>query len=80
MRIIIILLIILIFISFGIFINGLKNYKRRTVRDIIEENENDYKLRNHSNRRKKVTIIEEMPDNNDNSVEVINCSSVNNIS
>lgn len=69
MRIIIILLIILILISFGIFINGMRNYKRRAVRDIIEENENDYKLRKHSNRRKKVTIIEEMADNNDNSVE-----------
>lgn len=48
--------------------NGIRNSKRRTVRDIIEENENDDKLRKHSNRRKKVTIIEEMPDNNDNSV------------
>lgn len=69
MRIIIILLIILIFISFGIFINGIRNSKRRTVRDIIEENENDNELRKRSNRRKKVTIIEEMPDNNDNTVE-----------
>ena len=69
MRIVIILLIILIFISFGIFINGIRNSKRRTVRDIIEENENDDKLRKHSNRRKKVTIIEEIPDNNDNTVE-----------
>ena len=68
MRIVIILLIILIFISLGIFMNGIRNSKRRTVRDIIEENENDDKLRKHSNRRKKVTIIEEMPDNNDNSV------------
>lgn len=69
MRIIIILLIILIFISLGIFINGIINSKRRTVRDIIEENENDNELRKRSNRRKKVTIIEEMPDNNDNTVE-----------
>lgn len=69
MRIVIILLIILIFISFGIFINGIRNSKRRTVRDIIEENKHDEKLRKRSNRRKKVTIIEEMPDNNDNSVE-----------
>lgn len=69
MRIVIILLIILIFISFGIFINGIRNSKRRTVRDIIEDNENDDKLRKCSNRRKKVTIIEEMPDNNDNTVE-----------
>lgn len=69
MRIVIILLIILILISFGIFINGIRNSKRRTVRDIIEDNEHDDRMRKHSNRRKKVTIIEEMPDNNDNTVE-----------
>lgn len=68
MRIIIILLIILIFISLGIFINGIRNSKRRTIHDVIEDNENDDKLRKRSNRMKKVTIIEEMPDNNDNSV------------
>jgi len=69
MRIVIILLIILIFISLGIFINGIRNSKRRTIHDVIEDNENDDKLRKRSNRRKKVTIIEEMPDNNDNMVE-----------
>lgn len=69
MRVIIILLIILILISFGIFINGMRNSKRRILHDVIEDNEHDDKMRKHSNRRKKVTIIEEMPDNNDNTVE-----------
>lgn len=69
MRVVIILLIILIFISLGIFINGLRNYKRRTIHNVMEDNEHDDKMRKHSNRRKKVTIIEEMPDNNDNTVE-----------
>ena len=69
MRVVIILLIILIFISLGIFINGLRNYKRRTIHNVMEDNEHDNRIRKRSNRRKKVTIIEEMPDNNDNSVE-----------
>ena len=69
MRIIIILLIILILISFGILINGIRNSKRRTIYDVMEDNEHDDRIRKRSNRRKKVTIIEEMPDNNDNSVE-----------
>jgi len=69
MRVVIILLIILIFISLGIFINGLRNYKRRTIHNVMEDNEHDNNLSKRSNRRKKVTIIEEMPDNNDNSVE-----------
>lgn len=51
MRIVIILLIILIFISLGIFINGIRNSKRRTIHDVIE---NDDKLRKRSNRRKKL--------------------------
>ncbi len=34
----IILLIILIFISLGIFINGIRNSNRRTIRDITEDN------------------------------------------
>lgn len=69
MRIIIILLIILILISFGIFINGIRNAKRRTIHDVTEDNEHDDRMRKRANRRKKVTIIEEMPDNNDNTVE-----------
>lgn len=69
MRIIIILLIILIFISLGIFINGIRNSNRRTIHDVTEDNEHDDRMRKRSNRRKKVTIIEEMPDNNDNTVE-----------
>lgn len=69
MRVVIILLIILIFISLGIFINGLRNYKRRTIHNVMEDNKHDNNLSKRSNRRKKVTIIEEMPDNNDNSVE-----------
>lgn len=69
MRVVIILLIILIFISLGIFINGLRNYKRRTIHNVMEDNEHDNNLSKCSNRRKKVTIIEEMPDNNDNTVE-----------
>lgn len=69
MRIIFILLIILILISFGIFINGIRNSNRRTIHDVTEDNEHDNELRKRSNRRKKVTIIEEMPDNNDNTVE-----------
>lgn len=54
MRIIIILLIILILISFGIFINGMRNSKRRILHDVIEDNEHDDKMRKHSNRRKKL--------------------------
>jgi hypothetical protein len=69
MRIIIILLIIIILISFGIFINGIRNSKRRTIHNVMEDNEHDNELRKRANRRKKVTIIEEMPDNNDNTVE-----------
>jgi len=69
MRIVIILLIILIFISFGIFINGIRNSKLRTIHNVMEDNEHNDELRKRSNRRKKVTIIEEMPDNNDNTVE-----------
>lgn len=69
MRVVIILLIILIFISLGILINGIRNSKRRTIYDVMEDNEHDNKLSKRSNCRKKVTIIEEMPDNNDNSVE-----------
>ena len=53
----------------GIFINGIRNSNRRTIHDVTEDNEHDNELRKRSNRRKKVTIIEEMPDNNDNTVE-----------
>lgn len=69
MRVVIVLLIILIIISFGIFINVIRNSKRRTIYDVMEDNEHDDRMCNHSNRRKKVTIIEEIPDNNDNTVE-----------
>lgn len=69
MRVVIILLIILIFISLGIFINGIRNSNRRTIHDVMEDDEHDNELRKRSNRRKKVTIIEEIPDNNDNTVE-----------
>lgn len=69
MRVVIILLIILIFISLGILINGIRNSKRRTIYDVMEDNEHDDRIRKRSNRRKKVTIIEEMPDNNVNTVE-----------
>lgn len=69
MRVVIILLIILIFISLGILINGIRNSKRRTIYDVMEDNEHNDRIRKRSNRRKKVTIIEEMPDNNDNTVE-----------
>ena len=69
MRVVIILLIILIFISLGILINGIRNSKRRTIYDVMEDNEHDDRIRKRSNRRNKVTIIEEMPDNNDNTVE-----------
>ena len=53
MRVVIILLIILIFISLGIFINGLRNYKRRTIHNVMEDNEHDNNLSKRSNRRKK---------------------------
>ena len=53
MRVVIILLIILIFISLGIFINGLRNYKRRTIHNVMEDNEHDNNLSKCSNRRKK---------------------------
>jgi len=69
MRVVIILLIILIFISLGIFINGIRNSNRRTIHEVTEDNEHDDRMRKRSNCRKKVTIIEEMPDNNDNTVE-----------